>query len=127
VNGRCINTTKLKCDQMRGSFCSTQICGLSYNCEISCFTAQTSASTAAKIYCCCKDGIGTEIEKPDSCIGTAIEGSCSEIDCCNIGNTGACCLPNGSCVYLNAENCMLQNGVYKGTGVICTSATCCSP
>lgn len=126
VNGRCVNTTQLKCNQMRGSFCSTQICGLSYNCEIPCFAPVTSASTSAKIYCCCKDGIGTETTNPDSCIGKAVEGNCSEIDCCSVGNTGACCLPNGTCVYLSAENCMLQGGVYKGTGVVCTSATCCS-
>lgn len=127
VNGRCINTTQLKCEQMRGSYCSSQICGLSYNCDIPCFSPQTFASTAAKIYCCCKDGIGTEISNVNDCIGFAVEGSCSDVNCCNVGNTGACCLPNGSCVYLSAENCMLQNGVYKGTGTMCTPEICCSP
>lgn len=38
--------------------------------------------------------------------------------------TGACCLPNGTCQVLTAANCSVQGGNYNGDGTACTSSSC---
>ncbi|MCC6426614.1 MAG: hypothetical protein IT435_07310 [Phycisphaerales bacterium] len=40
---------------------------------------------------------------------------------------GACCLPNGSCVQLTANDCASQAGQYKGDGIPCVTGTCPAP
>ncbi len=37
---------------------------------------------------------------------------------------GACCLADGSCVYVTAEECRGQNGSYQGDHVPCTQGLC---
>jgi hypothetical protein len=125
VNGRCVNATRLKCLQMKGSFCEYKVCGVSYNCDIPCIEPQPVLGPT--VYCCCKDGIGTELTDPALCVGKAIIGNCESVNCRSVENTGACCLQNGSCVYLTKNECAFLGGVYKGTGVTCSSTTCCTP
>jgi hypothetical protein len=126
VNGTCVNATQLKCSQMNGVFCSSKICGDSYDCSMPCTPGLLPAT--ATTYCCCKDGVGTETTDRTSCVGIIVEGSCTGVNCCDFaGNTGACCLPNGSCLELTADECARQFGTYKGTGVTCTSQLCCQP
>ncbi len=38
--------------------------------------------------------------------------------------TGACCLPNNTCVQLDFCPCAAQGGAYQGTGSVCTASTC---
>jgi hypothetical protein len=123
VNGRCVNTSKLKCDQMGGTFCSSKICGDGYTCGSEC--SSTILPVIGIIYCCCTDGIKTEVTDPAACLGTIIEGDCSLVNCCDHGNTGACCLPTGECLHLTAQECMARSGSYRGTGITCDSISCC--
>ncbi len=37
---------------------------------------------------------------------------------------GACCLPNGDCVFANATQCQGLNGTFHGEGVLCASVNC---
>ncbi|MDX2115135.1 MAG: DNRLRE domain-containing protein [Planctomycetota bacterium] len=41
--------------------------------------------------------------------------------------TGACCLPDGSCVTTTSGACALQGGVYQGNGAACTPGLCPQP
>ena len=123
VNERCVNTSKLKCDQMGGTFCSGKICGDGYTCGNECSSAILPAIGAT--YCCCTDGIKTEVTDPISCLGVIIEGDCSLVNCCDYGNTGACCLSNGECLHLTAQECSARAGSYRGTGITCGSVSCC--
>ena len=38
--------------------------------------------------------------------------------------SGACCLPNGSCVTTNQSGCLSQNGTFSGIGTMCSNTTC---
>lgn len=77
---------------------------------------------------------------PPSCGGTGTIVTFTGIDDCgNIGtcmtevrvegapccNPQACCLPNGTCTNLLAEDCTAQGGTPRGPGTQCTAPTAC--
>jgi hypothetical protein len=41
--------------------------------------------------------------------------------------TGACCLPDGTCVATTAASCATQQGAYRGDNVACGTVTCPQP
>ncbi|QOJ00203.1 MAG: multicopper oxidase domain-containing protein [Phycisphaeraceae bacterium] len=41
-----------------------------------------------------------------------------------MASTGACCLPNGSCVELTASRCVSAGGEYRGDGTMCDQVGC---
>jgi len=41
--------------------------------------------------------------------------------------TGACCLPDGSCVVVSNAGCTTANGIYRGDGAPCATANCPQP
>jgi hypothetical protein len=41
--------------------------------------------------------------------------------------TGACCMPNGTCDIMTAENCTNAGGTYRGDGTACATANCPVP
>ncbi len=43
---------------------------------------------------------------------------------CSPVPTGACCLPNGTCVETTPLGCSVQNGIYQGDDVLCGSVNC---
>ncbi len=42
-----------------------------------------------------------------------------------VTQTGACCLPNGTCAIGSAAECAGLGGLYQGDGLTCQEATCC--
>ena len=38
--------------------------------------------------------------------------------------TGACCLPSGDCIVINASGCTAQSGIYQGDDVSCDDVVC---
>ena len=121
VNGRCVNTSLFQCDKVRGAYFPEKICGVSFNCEI-----QTAAAVDTNEGCCCRDGIPVYVADPGLCNGPLLppgqQQDCAEIQCC--GSTGACCLPNGTCVSgVTPEACVQQDGIYRGR-VPCSSGLC---
>ena len=46
----------------------------------------------------------------------------TSLDC--TGSTGACCLPDGTCVESTEADCTASGGVYQGDGVSCVDANC---
>jgi hypothetical protein len=43
------------------------------------------------------------------------------------GTTGACCLPNGSCIQVSSAACSGSGGSYQGDGTLCGSVQCPQP
>lgn len=47
------------------------------------------------------------------------------VDCQSASDTGACCLPNGSCVGdISQADCTAQGGTYRGNGTVCDADSC---
>lgn len=44
-----------------------------------------------------------------------------------MATTGACCLPDGSCLSASAFNCVALGGIYQGNGSACGSVQCAQP
>lgn len=124
VNGRCVNTSILKCNQMGGTFCSSRMCADDYNCNDECPSG--TVPVIGVQYCCCTDGVKTQVTDPSECLGLIIYENCDSVNCCDYENTGACCLPDGAvCLELSAQECAAQGGSYRGTGITCGQVSCC--
>ena len=41
--------------------------------------------------------------------------------------TGACCLPDGSCIVVSSSGCAAANGIYRGNNAPCATANCPQP
>ena len=41
--------------------------------------------------------------------------------------SGACCLPDGSCLTMTEANCLAAYGTYQGDDVDCADVTCPEP
>jgi hypothetical protein len=50
-----------------------------------------------------------------------------EVLSCDPPVTGACCLPNNTCIQVTEADCELNNGTYMGDGTICDNITCGPP
>jgi hypothetical protein len=56
------------------------------------------------------------------------EEPCSNINCCQVGHLGACCVRKNCYDYFSAYECALTGGVFQGVGTECISQfiNCCT-
>ena len=61
------------------------------------------------------------------CCDVEWDGICADLalaNCPGAPSEGACCFPDGSCLFLTIADCDLQGGVHQGLGVDCADAIC---
>jgi len=131
VNGKCINTSYQKCMQMHGIFSENNECGASYDCERGFFgvaAAITPYLATEEKFCCCVNGRSfpdmtiQECSQMNGILSLGLS-DCRDTDCCTENfRKGACCLPNGECVYVTPQQC---SGLFKGIGITCNPNPCC--
>lgn len=121
ANGKCVNTSRQQCDKMNGFYNSTKICGVSFDC-----VSGSPATLLIEGACCCTFGNVIYVADPNLCGGPLYppgQGQdCNLIQCC--GSTGACCLPDNICETRTAEQCAMENGIFRGRGTNCKTTIC---
>lgn len=51
----------------------------------------------------------------------------TSINCTPTPSEGACCLPDGACVFGSPDDCAAQDGVYQGDDTLCAGVSCPEP
>lgn len=122
VNGRCVGTSKEKCDMMGGFFVIGENCSTIGVCPDRC---------RVPIGCCCYKGKSYSLTQE---LCAEIEGSrffnspCTAIDCCRVGYVGACCKKKECFDDFTASECAATGGIFQGPGTACISQflNCCT-
>jgi hypothetical protein len=77
--------------------------------------------------CCHVDG-SCMLTAPQGCEGQFYGfDSCDPNPCppCKLPcGSSACCLPNGACLYVSEEECIMQDGLVQGSSITCTPDPC---
>lgn len=118
-DGGCFDVTLSQCDILEGAFEGD---------GTNCLATECPLPTEA----CCFEGKPPgciDLETPDcSAAGGFAQGagsSCAQTECFA---SGACCLPNGSCLDDQfEEDCLLAEGLFQGTSTLCENVDCPEP
>ncbi|MCO6436421.1 MAG: hypothetical protein J5J06_04980 [Phycisphaerae bacterium] len=99
---------------------------------------ETAPGVFVVIQCECRDPNLCHIEPdptggPPACVGSCpLPEICTQVvngtqlSCQCVGATGACCLPDGTCIDTTSVDCANQNGTYMGDGTTCgPQGSCC--
>lgn len=131
--------TPVNCQTGVGPCCILGSCSIRTQTECASLggTYQGDGTSCAGITCpppptqaCCFAGGGCLNLSPANCTGAGgtpggLGTSCATYNC---NPTGACCLPNGSCIGpVTPANCASQGGTFQGDGTVCGSVNCPQP
>jgi hypothetical protein len=133
TNGRCIeDTTPSECEAFGGSYYSGITCGAyNNNPDDTNFGSRLCPNNCEQdgLVSCCKDGVClgdnfTKLLCEQVLGGKAVEGSCSEANCCDqLVGPGPCCTIGG-CLELNKVECDAVGGIFMGEGLPCNQINC---
>ena len=132
---RCVNTTAEKCTEFGGLFNEGESCNRVWNGNVLFECPSNICTTGTRqIGRCCVEGRCYNLSEQDCnsiynskfFSGSTCTSEEGDPICCSqtVELDGACC-SGQNCVVKSASQCAADNGIFQGSGVPCSSTTCC--